>query len=291
MPITSFDYLMKRTTNGYTYRSEWQYTTGASSFTTNRVYNLSSFNGMNGINTFPATNGDKTWVNCNSSSSFSIPINSPIESVETRHIFLSTAESSVPTGVPGFLTLVDLQGYWPNVSATVSTSQTLSGTPQLRYSNGVGCYLYTVITTATGATPQNMSLSYVNEAGTSNRQLPSTVSHVVSNIIGAISHSGIASFNNPTPFLPLNGADIGVQNVSNVTMSAASTGAFALCLAKPILSIPIVTTALINERDYVSQLPSLPEVKNDACLTWLYTAGSATVANTNFYGSIEFVWG
>ena len=28
-----------------------------------------------------------------------------------------------------------------------------------------------------------------------------------------------------------------------------------------------------------------------ACLVWLYFAGAATGAATNFYGSVEFGWG
>jgi hypothetical protein len=28
-----------------------------------------------------------------------------------------------------------------------------------------------------------------------------------------------------------------------------------------------------------------------ACLTWLYFAGTATAANTNFYGAVEVGWG
>jgi hypothetical protein len=41
----------------------------------------------------------------------------------------------------------------------------------------------------------------------------------------------------------------------------------------------------------LNQLPSLPRVMDGACLTWLYFAGAATAANSNFYGSVEFGWG
>ena len=35
----------------------------------------------------------------------------------------------------------------------------------------------------------------------------------------------------------------------------------------------------------------LPEIKDGACLVWLYGAGAATAASTTFAGGAEFVWG
>ena len=74
-------------------------------------------------------------------------------------------------------------------------------------------------------------------------------------------------------------------------MSAANTGTFALCLAKPLLTIPLTTASVAAERDLVNQLPSLPQVKDGACLVWLYFAGAATGTATNFYTAIDFAWG
>jgi phage tail sheath gpL-like len=110
-------------------------------------------------------------------------------------------------------------------------------------------------------------------------------------IVGHISHSGTAA-NNYGPFLPLASGDTGVSNVASVTMSAANTaGVMALCLAKPLLTLPLTTVSVAAERDLLNQLPSLPRVMDGACLTWLYFAGAATGASTNFYGAVEFGWG
>jgi hypothetical protein len=65
----------------------------------------------------------------------------------------------------------------------------------------------------------------------------------------------------------------------------------ALCLAKPLLTLPLTTVSVAAERDLMNQLPSLPQVKDGACLVWLYFAGAATAASTNFYGSADFGWG
>ena len=110
-------------------------------------------------------------------------------------------------------------------------------------------------------------------------------------IVGHIAHSGSAA-NNYGPFLPLASGDYGVQNVASVQFSAASgAGTCALVLARPIAQIPLVTASLLSERDLLNQLPSLPRIYDDACLTWIYFAGAATAANTNFYGAIETAWG
>jgi hypothetical protein len=111
-----------------------------------------------------------------------------------------------------------------------------------------------------------------------------------SGIVGHLSHSGTAA-NNYGTFLPLASGDTGVRSVQTVTMSAANTGTFALVLAKKIATIPVTTVSVAAERDLLNQLPSLPQIKDGACLTWLYFAGAATGASTNFYGSFDAAWG
>jgi hypothetical protein len=186
--------------------------------------------------------------------------------------------------------LCDLQGYWPGITNNSATAQTLTGTPSLRYTNGAGCRLFWVQTAGAGATAQNIALSYSNTVPTSGRALPVTVAMTASALSTHISHSGTAA-NNYGPFLPLASGDTGVSTVATVTFSAANTGTGALCLARPLLTLPLTTVGVAAERDLLNQLPSLPRVMDGACLTWLYFAGTATAANTNFYGAVEVGWG
>ena len=144
--------------------------------------------------------------------------------------------------------------------------------------------------TTAGATAQNIAVSYSNTVPTSGRTLPVTVAMTASAIAGHISHSGTAA-NNYGPFLPLASGDTGVSTVASVTFSAANTGTGALVLARPLLTLPLTTVGVSAERDLLNQLPSLPQVYDGACLTWLIFTGAATVANTNFYGAVEFGWG
>lgn len=288
MPINSLDHLMRKTTDGSVTSVDWQYTT-------NRQCIASTWNDLSAINSgianlFPGTS--LQWVNCNSSTPFALFPGQPVDEASgfTKHVIYASVLSASSTAVPGVLLLVDMQGYWPGIPLTTG-AQTLLGTPTLRYINGEGLKLYPVITTATGSATPTLSLSYTNQAGAPNRNLSHTITMISSAQIGRLWHSSVTVTATPSPFLPLAGGDTGVQNVNSITMSSATTGAIALCLVKPLLTVPIVSISSIVERDFVTQLTTLPEVKNDACLTWLYFSGASAAINSNIYGSLEMVWG
>jgi len=286
------DDLINEMTSGKFSRADWNKLTGAAAYTAGRWFDMSNLAGTPVANAWAGT--ALAWRTCdeatgNGTQIFGIPHGGNV-SPDTKHILNVSAVTAVATGVPAQLMLVDLQGYWPGISNNCGTAQTLTGTPSLRYTNGAGCRLFWVQTAAAGATAQNIALSYSNTVPTSGRALPVTVAMTASAIAGHISHSGTAA-NNYGPFLPLASGDTGVSNVASVTMSAANTGTGALCLARPLLTLPITTASVAGERDLLNQIPSLPQVKDGACLVWLYFAGAATGATTNFYGSLEMAWG
>lgn len=292
MSFTSMDDLVSEISSGKYIRADWNKITGASAYTAGRWYDFSGLGGTPIANAFAGT--ALAWTSCNESTGngtqiFGIPHGGNV-STDTKHLLNMAAVTGVATGVPGVLMLVDLQGYWPGISNNSAVAQTLTGTPTLRYTSGAGCRLFWVQTAAAGATAQNIALSYTDTAGNTGNALPVTVAMTASAIVGHISHAGTAA-NNYGPFLPLASGDTGVQNVASVTFSAANTGTGALCLAKPLAQIPITTVSVMAERDLLNQLPSLPQIKDGACLTWLYFAGAATAASTNFYGSLEAAWG
>ena len=292
MPFSSMDDLVNEITSGKFNRADWNKLTGAAAYTAGRWFDFSSLAGTPVANAWAGTARD--WRTCdettgNGTQIFGLPHGGNV-SPDTKHVLNVSALTSVATGVPGQLMLVDLQGYWPGISNNSAVAQTLTGTPSLRYANGAGCRLFWVQTAAAGGTAQNIALSYSNTVPTSGRTLPVTVSMTASAIAGHISHSGTAA-NNYGPFLPLASGDTGVSNVASVTFSAANTGTGALCLARPLLTLPLTTVSVAAERDLLNQLPSLPRVMDGACLVWLYFAGAATGATTNFYGGVEFGWG
>lgn len=287
MPFSSMDDLVNEITSGKFQRTDWNKLTGGAAYTAGRWFDLSGLAGTPVANAFSGT--ALAWQSTNEASGFGLPHGGNV-SPDTKHILNVSAVTSVATGVPAQLMLIDLQGYWPGITNNSATAQTLTGTPTLRYTNGAGCRLFWVQTATAGATAQNISVSYSNTTPTSGRALPVTVAMTASAIAPHISHSGTAA-NNYGPFLPLASGDTGVSTVATVTFSAANTGTGALCLARPLLTLPLTTASVSAERDLLNQLPSLPRVMDGACLTWLYFAGAATGASTNFYGAVEFGWG
>lgn len=287
MGFSSMDDLVSEITGGKFIRADWNKINGAAALAAGRWYDFSDNNGTPVGNSFSGT--ALAWQSVSDTSGFGLWHGGDV-STDTKHVLNVSAVTAVATGVPAQLMLVDFQGYWPGISNNTTSAQTLTGTPTLRYTNGEGCRLFWAQRTTAGATAQNIAVSYSNTTPTSGRTLPVTVAMTASAIVGHISHSGTAA-NNYGPFLPLASGDTGVSTVASVTFSAANTGTGALCLVKPLLTLPLTTVSVAAERDLLNQLPSLPQVKDGACLTWLYFAGAATAASTNFYGAVEFGWG
>lgn len=291
MAFSSLDDLVNKMSTGQTTgQTVWNKIVGGSAHTAGRWYDFSALSGTPIANAWAGT--ALNWVTCdettgNGTQVFGIPHGGNV-STATKHIV--NAMATTPGLVPGVLMLVDMQGYYPGINMNVATSQTLVGTPTLRYTNGVGVRAFLVSTVAAGATAHNLSYSYTNSAGTSGKTNPVTVSCTASAIVSHINHSGTAA-NNYGPFLPLASGDSGMRSVQSVQLSAASgAGTAALVFARPIAIMPITTAGVAVERDFVNQFPSLPRIIDGACLTWIYFAGAATASSTNFYGSIEAAW-
>lgn len=293
MGFTSIDDMVAEITAGKFNRADWNKITGAAAYTAGRWYDMSALGGTPIANAWAGTS--LTWTTCtettgNGTQIFGIPHGGNV-STDTKHLLNAAAITAVATGVPSQLMLVDMQGYYPGINMNVATSQTLLGTPTLRYTNGVGVRAALVIVTTAGATAHNISMTYTNSAGTGSRTLPVTVAGTASAITPHITHAGTAA-NNYGPFLPLASGDVGIQSVQSIQLSAASgAGTAALVLYKPLMTIPLTTATVASERDFVNQIPSLPQIKDGACLTWLLFTGAAVAASTNFYGSFECGWG
>lgn len=291
MAIQSIDNLIAAISSGKSERCDYNKIT-ALTYTAGRTYDFSLLGGFPVANAWAGT--ALNWRACDELTGNGTQVfgmrNGGNVTPNIKHALNLGANVTAATGIPGTLTLVDLQGYWPGITNNSAVAQTLTGTPAPRYTNGAGLRLYQVQTATSGATAQNMSISYTDQDGNAGNVMPVTVSMTASAIVGHLSHSGVAA-NNYGPFLPLASGDSGVRNVASVTMSAANTGTFALCLAKPLAQITLGVVSLYHEKDLLNQVPSLPVVKDGACLVWLWTAGAATAAATTFMGHVETVWG
>jgi hypothetical protein len=257
-----------------------------------RFYDGSPSTGWPDANTWAGT--PLAFVDTNASSGFGFDHGPPVAPA-TKHLsrFEVVARGNIGQA-PVTWTLLDMQGYWPGISATTNSLQTLTGTPTLRYANGAGVQMYVVITTSTGSTAPTTAVSYTNQDGISGQALSS-------NPVGLASSAPPHIYNGPLlggggnrfPFLPLAAGDYGVQNVASFQLSAAhSAGVLALVLARPIATL--CSPALISwmRRDYVMGMSLLPRIHEDACLTMLTGPyGGNTVSLLDMVGHLEFVWG
>lgn len=216
----------------------------------------------------------------------------------TKHITNIMAYGTGAGAFPATLMLCDLQGYWPGISLTSTTAQSLGTITSLRYANGDGCQLVLTATTAAGAAASSLrastGINYTNSTGSSGKTNPVGVAMLASSPVARIfgSQSGAAA--NYGPFLPLAVGDTGVSNVASITnQTSMLSGAAALHLVKPLLTIPIYgTSGQASERDYLNQLPALlPRIRDGACLVWLFYAGGSIATTSVFDGRIEFAWG
>lgn len=282
------DFIAEVTTNGKFWRADWNKITGGAAYTAGRWYDLSQLAGTPVAN---AWTGTALNAQVPTEGTFGLYHGGNV-STDTKHLLNIGAYSAVATAVPGVLMLVDLCLYYPGISMNTLAAQTLvNGNTLTRYTTGAGLRAGLVIQTTTGAVAHTISLSYTNQAATAGRALPVTVAGTASAITPHITHSGTAA-NNYGPFLPMASGDTGIRSAQTITLSAASgAGTAALCLYKPLATLPITTVSVAAERDLLNQLPSLPQIQDGACLTWLYFTGAATAASTNLYGYCDFAWG
>lgn len=289
------DFVSEVTDAGKFNRTDFNKITGAAAYTAGRWYDLSGLAGFPVANTFSGT--ALAAQTPSDASGFGIYHGGNV-STDTKHAINVAAMATAATGVPGVMMLVDLCLYYPGIAMNTASRQTLVNSTTLsRYTNGNGLRSWLTVTTGLGANAHNIDngagtgTEYVNQAG-STAVHPGTISCTASAITPHITHSGLAA-NNFGPFMPLAAGDYGVRKYNYFKLSAAPAGAgvAALCIGRPLCTIPLFTTSVLTERDLLNQLPSLPQIQDGACIVPLFYAGANVAASTNFYGSLETAWG
>jgi len=180
---------------------------------------------------------------------------------------------------------------WQYIECSMLSYTSRVGTPVL-----ASCaYTYIGLTASDGTTITWSAGDFVIdqiEVVAEGSQLGATVANVISSGAGWVIHSGVAA-NNIGPFLPLAAGDSGVSKIENLIFSGASAAAGSICVVvcKPIASIPLPYGFVAAERDFMSQLPSLPRIYDGACLGFLLYDGAVSVAGTQWAGHLDFAWG
>lgn len=224
-----------------------------------RPYSLWSYDGSPGQGVAPTT-----WVNPDNTTNGGLLQTDPGGG---REKWLT---QFFATGIfAGTLILYDRLGHNGNLSGTVTTAQTFTGT-LTRYTNGVGNIawyeIYGNTTTILGATGTTCTMEYTNQAGTASRVTPAIV----------IGGTGFRE-GKQARFFPLQSGDTGIQSVQNVDLlaSTGTAGAFGVTVAHVIASSVVNATGAGGWRDFITGLPGIPEIQTDACLGLLWLANGA----------------
>lgn len=282
------DFISEVTVNNKFCRTDFYKITGVAA-TAGRCYDLSLANGNPIQNLYAGTN--LTFVPLSESDGKGIYTGGNV-SPDTKHLTNIGAVSSVATSVPSFIEFVDVLGYYPLTTNTITTAQTLVNTLTLpRYTDGAGVRAYIVAVGTIGAGTPNITMTYTNQAGVAGRTMPVTVSAVATAVQSTIVHSD-PSANKYFPFLPLAAGDTGIRSVQSIQLSATMTsGSMALVLCKPLATLPLTTAGVMAERNLMTQLPALPRLYDGCNLNMLFFTAAATVTATPFMGYVECSYG
>jgi hypothetical protein len=164
-----------------------------------------------------------------------------------------------------------------------------------RYTSGAGVQMTMAVSTAGSAGTTTFRPTYTNSAGTGSRQTPTSPALPLNNATSPLlqvpfSGTGSGKFG---PQIPLQGADAGVQSIQDVILasSGVTAGVYNMIAYKPLITLPMTTLGVPAEREFISQLPSMPIVYDGACLVWLHYNGVAAIpTSSNYNGHVEFGW-
>ncbi len=184
---------------------------------------------------------------------------------------------SIVAGASGIGTLIlcDRLLHISGLSGTNTGAQTVGGT-LTRYTDGKGVEIWAEIYTQIGTTATTITANYTDDAGNTGQTSQAVV-------------IGGASRREAQRMIPISLAsgDVGAQACASVTVLATTgtVGDFGITMLRRLAAVPVPAPALPGMRSFVDG--SFPEILTDACLFWIWLAGTA--ANPTFEGNINMV--
>jgi hypothetical protein len=252
---------------------DYEYSKASITTVANSVWSLWAAAGQPGPGTFGGT--PLAARACNSSTTGAAFFTNPT-APDTLHLVTFAAVSSVAAGT---IRLVDRLLDYPGISTTSTSLQTMDNTVTIpRYTNGAGgVKIFCEVTTALGSTPQTVTITYVNQAGTAGRT--TTLSPTVSAAVNRIPQAGT--------FIPLAAGDTGVRSITSVQFggSMGGSGVLNFTLCRPLARVPVQVASMMVERNLVLHTPRLTQVVDNACLS--FTLIAATTSSGNIEGVLE----
>lgn len=168
----------------------------------------------------------------------------------------------------GTVVLYDRLLHISGLNGTLTTDQTVGGSIT-RYtgSESVGNQIWIEINTAVGVTATQITANYNNQ-----NDDPKTTK--------AMPFGG-GGYNEAQRIIPLSLADgdTGVRSVTSVKLAATTgtAGNFGVVIARPLAMISCYNQGLASMCDMITGLPSIREIKSDACLALMLWANAGSV--------------
>lgn len=284
MGFSSVDDLVTEiTTNGKYQSIRYQKTNSAGATSAaGRAHSMFTWTGIPAAGAYSGTAGVATQLT--STSTGALNLNSAV-SPDTRHLLSMSGYTPSTVITPATLILCDFLLYYPSCVVT-GTPTTLNNTATLpRYTDGAGVMCFVEVQTALGAASPALTLSYTDQAGNTGNSGLALTSPANSAPVSTLFQ------NNGGIFLPLAGTDTGVRKIDSYTLASGTTGTVAFVLAKPLAEIPLMAANTATERDFLSQIPSLPEIEDGACLGFIAVIGAAMTVNQTIMGRVDYGWG
>lgn len=173
------------------------------------------------------------------------------------------------------LILYDRLLHQSNLSGTTTGAQNVqngSGVTLTRHTAGVGNEIWMEIYgTAIGGTPQTVTCSYTNQAGTSGRTTQAVP------VAAALATGAIKSILEVCR-LPLQAGDTGVQSVETLTLSGSTgtAGVMGVTIANRIAEIEVRDSVAIADFTYGDAGTIV--IADNACLAFMWRPTTATLA-------------
>lgn len=277
MAITSLNDLVNAlgTANSFIFPMSFSTT---SSFSSGRFHFLNSNQGTHGQFSFTGT--ALQFVNCDNTTPGSLWPNRPfLNPGEFIYLTAWQIASNTSSSQPSLFYLIDVIGYYPGINPNTTAVQNLTGTVNLRGYDSAFATL--VVTSTTGSATPQVTINYTNQSNVSDRT-SSTIT------FGSVNIHGIMN----RPFaLNLQGTDTGIRSVQTIQFSSAVSGACALLLFRPLASIPLHVWNMATEREFLTQLPTLPTIPTNACLAVIQWCGSTQASSAVIFGNLFFTKG
>lgn len=160
--------------------------------------------------------------------------------------------------------------------------QAVTGVPT-RYQDATaqGTFIGVFVTTALGTGTPTYTITYIDDAG--NAAENAAAQTIVGSAI--VRRFPFAATVGGGWRIPLNAGDRGVRRITNLDLSAASTGNLDVFLGKPIAWIPQPVANMPYVVDGVNSYISLTQIATGACLALMEVQKGATTA-TNYNGAV-----